>query len=291
MPRVRRGLRSTLLGAAILLAAAPAAAQAQQIPIPIPGGNLPTPPPITAPIFGPFRSVLAQGEGQSVTASDLAANQANGTVPDTFTSQQPLYVGIMPKARTLVPGELDTYYKRTDFGQMPGDVLSYSEPKPGARIFRDRAYGMAHIFGDTRYNLMFATGYATAQERLFLMDALRRTAKGTLAGLTGPSAARGDADQLTDQDFSDAELTEPDAGRVPGARHHAAEVDRLRHGRRGHAARYPVHRLERQRGGERAAPGGVQEALRREDLAQALPRLPRGPGPGGAHRRTQALPE
>ena len=53
---------------------------------------------------------------------------------------------------------------------------------------------------------MFGAGYATAQERLFLMDAVRRTAKGTLAGLTGPSAARDDASQLTDQDFSDAEL-------------------------------------------------------------------------------------
>src|SRR5205814_5417040 len=54
---------------------------------------------------------------------------------------------------------------------------------------------------------MYAAGYATAEERLFLMDAVRRTAKGTLAGLVGPSAAAGDADQLTDQDFSNAELT------------------------------------------------------------------------------------
>jgi acyl-homoserine lactone acylase PvdQ len=204
MPAVRRGLRSTLLAAALLGVIAPAAG-AQSLPgIP---GSVPSPPPITAPVFGPFRSVLAQGEGQSVSATDLAANQANGTVPDTFTSQQPLYVGIMPAARNLVPGDLDQYYKRTDFGQMPGDVGSYSEPRPGARIFRDKQFGMAHIWGDNRYNLMFATGYATAQERLFLMDALRRTAKGTLAGLTGASAARGDADQLTDQDFSDAELT------------------------------------------------------------------------------------
>src|SRR3954453_7729677 len=203
MPAVRR---ATLIAVAIALCA-PARAQAQPVPLPVPGGNLPTPPAITAPVFGPFRSVLAQGEGQSVSATDLAANQANGTVPDTFTSQQPLYVGIMPAAKHLVPGDLDHYYKRTDFGQMPGDVGSYSEPRPGARIFRDQAFGMAHIWGDTRYNLMFATGYATAQERLFLMDALRRTAKGTLAGLTGKSAAEGDAAQLTDQDFSDEELT------------------------------------------------------------------------------------
>jgi acyl-homoserine lactone acylase PvdQ len=200
-------VRRAALIAFVIALVAPAAAGAQSIPLPVPGGNLPSPPAITAPVFGPFRSVLAQGEGQSVTASDLAANQANGSTPDTFTSQQPLYVGVMPAARGLVPADLELYYKRTDFGQMPGDVMSYSEPRPGARIFRDQAFGMAHIWGDNRYNLMFATGYATAQERLFLMDALRRTAKGTLAGLTGESAAEGDAAQLTDQDFSDEELT------------------------------------------------------------------------------------
>src|SRR4051812_34837436 len=207
MPPVRGGIRRTTLGliaaaAALVGASAPASAQ-----ISLPGGNPPGPPPITAPIFGPFRSVLAQGEGQSVSATDLAANQADGTVPDTFVSQQPLYVGVMPKARTLTPPDLDRFYKNITFGQMPGGIGSYAEPLPGARIYRDKTYGMAHIFSDNRHDLMFATGYATAQERLFLMDALRRTAEGRLAGLTGASAARGDADQLTDQDFSPEEPT------------------------------------------------------------------------------------
>src|SRR3954468_16265241 len=201
MPPVRRGI-TALVASAVLAGASPAAAQ-----LPIGGGPTATPPPITAPVFGPFRSVLAQGEGQSVSAADLAANQANGTVPDTFTSQQPLYVGIMPHASSLTAGDLDTYYKNTTFGQMPGGVGAVSEPRPGALIFRDKRFGMAHIYASKRADLMFATGYATAQERLFLMDALRRTAKGTLAGLTGASAARGDANQLTDQDFSDQELT------------------------------------------------------------------------------------
>ncbi|HEY0633272.1 MAG TPA: penicillin acylase family protein, partial [Thermoleophilaceae bacterium] len=196
-----RGGIVALVAGALLASAPPASAQ---LPI---GGGQPSPPPITAPIFGPFRSVLAQGEGQSVSATDLAANQSTGAVPDTFVNQQPLYVGIMPHAKTLTPGDLDTYYKNTTFGQMPGGVGSVTEPRPGALIFRDKRFGMAHIYAGNRKDLMFATGYATAQERLFLMDALRRTAKGTLAGLTGPSAARGDANQLTDQDFSDQELT------------------------------------------------------------------------------------
>ncbi len=165
------------------------------------------PPPLDVPALPGFHSVLAQGEGQSVTATDLAANQATGAVPERFVDQQPLYDGIMPHASTLTEADIPTYYKDATFGSMPGGVESVTTPRPGVQIFRDRAYGMAHVYGDTRADVMFGAGYATAEERLFLMDALRRTAKGTLAGLTGPGSARGDAQQLTDQDFSDEELT------------------------------------------------------------------------------------
>ena len=72
------------------------------------------------PVFGQFRSVLAQGEGQSITSADLAAYQASGEPPDSFVNQQPLYVGIMPHANSLTPGDLNTYYKNTRFGSMPG---------------------------------------------------------------------------------------------------------------------------------------------------------------------------
>src|SRR4051812_39742557 len=90
MPAVRPGRSILMAVIAALAAAAPASAQ-----LGLPGsGNVPDPPPITAPVFGPFRSVLAQGEGQSVSATDLAANQADGTVPESFVSQQPLYAGI-----------------------------------------------------------------------------------------------------------------------------------------------------------------------------------------------------
>ena len=78
---------------------------------------------------------------------------------------------------------------------------------PGATIYRDKRFGMAHVYAKTRADLMYAAGFAQAQERLFLMDVLRRTAEGTLAGLLGASAASGDAAQLTNQDFSPAELT------------------------------------------------------------------------------------
>jgi acyl-homoserine lactone acylase PvdQ len=166
-----------------------------------------SPPAITAPKFSGFHSVLAQGEGQSVNGADLAAYEATGNPPDPFVSQQPLYVGIMPHAGTLTAPDIDRYYKNTTFGQMPGGVKSVTTPEPGVRIFRDKRFNVAHVYGDTRAQLMFGAGYATAQERLFLMDAVRHTAEGNLAELTGPGSAQDDSAQLTDQDFSPKELT------------------------------------------------------------------------------------
>ncbi|HZU60741.1 MAG TPA: penicillin acylase family protein, partial [Solirubrobacteraceae bacterium] len=166
----------------------------------------PTPPKLAVPSFGSFRSVLAQGEGQTITATDLAQYETLGTIPPSFTNQQPLYVGIMPHASTLTASDLNVFYKNTKFGSMPGGVGSYESPRPGVQIFFDARYGMAHIYAQNFNELTWACGYEQAQERLFLMDVLRRTAEGRMAGLLGPSAASGDASQLTTQDYSPAEL-------------------------------------------------------------------------------------
>jgi acyl-homoserine lactone acylase PvdQ len=180
------------------------------------------PPPLAVPAFGAFRSVLAQGEGQQVNAFEFGQYQLSGEPPASYTSQQPLYVGVMPKAASLVPEDLDRFYKSTQFGQMPGGIARDYSPRPGVRILRD-GFAMAHIYGDTRADVMFGAGYATAEERLFAMDALRHAAKGTLAQLTGPNGAQMDREQLTDQDFTDDELRAqfdalPDKFGEPGAR-------------------------------------------------------------------------
>src|SRR4051794_7101118 len=164
------------------------------------------PPAITAPKLGHFRSVLAQGEGQQLNTFEFAQYEASGNPPATYTNQQPLYVDIMPRASSLTAGDLDVFYKPTDFGSMPGGVGTTETPRPGVQIFRDAKFSMAHIYGNTRDDVMFGAGYATAEERLFAMDALRHAAKGTLAELTGPDGAEMDRQQLTDQDFTDDEL-------------------------------------------------------------------------------------
>lgn len=177
-----------------------------QLPLPIGGSRPAEPPGIGVPVFGTFRSVLAQGEGQQLNALEFGAYQLSGEPPETYVNQQPLYVGVMPRATSLQPPDLDRFYKPTEFGQMPGGVARESRPRAGVRILRDGRFGMAHVWGDTRADVMFGAGYATAEERLFAMDALRHAAKGTLAELTGPDGAEMDRQQLTDQNFTDEEL-------------------------------------------------------------------------------------
>lgn len=61
------------------------------------------------------------------------------------------------------------------------------------RIERDR-FGIPHIHADNPTDLFFGFGYATAQDRLFQLDWLRRKARGRLAEILGPEAF--DADLL-----------------------------------------------------------------------------------------------
>ncbi len=63
--------------------------------------------------------------------------------------------------------------------------------RKSARITRDR-WGVPHVFADNDRDLFFGFGYATAQDRLFQLDYLRRKARGTLAEVLGPEAVDSD---------------------------------------------------------------------------------------------------
>lgn len=85
-----------------------------------------------------------------------------------------------------------------------------------ATIARD-ALGVPHIESATWEDAIFLQGYATAQDRMWQMDALRRLAAGELAEVVGKSALESDQDarrlrlaQIAD----DAERTMPDADRA-----------------------------------------------------------------------------
>ena len=157
----------------------------------------------------PFRNVLPAGQGETVNAAELAASQASGDPPASFTSQNGMYTGLVGAAPRLRAADLDRFFKPETFGVPAGQGVSAVSPRPGVRIARD-AYNVPHVTGDTRADTMYGAGYATAQDRLFFMDVLRHTGRARLTELIGPGEddanVKADAAQLKVADYSEAEL-------------------------------------------------------------------------------------
>ena len=168
--------------------------------------------------------MLAFGEGQSTTASGLAAFESGGTVPGADLSQQQQYEGLEQAWPNVTAANLGTYYKDSDFlaepsasafGGLTGSVGSSATgnppavetPEQGVTVVREPPYDVPRIYAETRAEAMWAAGYVTAEDRLFFMDVLRHTAEGTMSELLGASSAQSDSAQLGVQDASPAQLT------------------------------------------------------------------------------------
>src|SRR5437764_2605916 len=136
---------------------------------------------------GGFRNVLPPGEAGTDNAAQLLQFEAKGTTPPHWTDQQPLYDRLIQGAEGLTNKKIGRYYKDATFGVKKNAVESTETPKQGVTIIRDKQYGIPHIYGDTRADTMFGEGYASAQDRLFLMDILRHTGRAQLSSFIGGS--------------------------------------------------------------------------------------------------------
>jgi acyl-homoserine lactone acylase PvdQ len=147
-----------------------------------------------------FHSVLAYGAGEATSALALARNQVDDSVPESFTSEAGLYNAVVTKQPH---GDLARYFKDSSFAQITGDTEKVGD----ATVVRDTTYHVPHIYGASRSGAMYAAGYVTAENRLFLMDVLRRTSEGSLSELLGPDQIPGDSAALGQFDLSPEELT------------------------------------------------------------------------------------
>lgn len=140
-------------------------------------------------------TVLAPGNSMTFTLDGQGAGTASGE-PDDFgdhvDDQREMYWDHQFKDGRFVDGCDDP-----------------EQPRPGVEICWSE-FGVPAIFADTTDDLAFGTGWAHAKLRLFLTDAIRRTARGTLSELAGPGA--GGATLAEDvrtryQTYSEDELT------------------------------------------------------------------------------------
>jgi len=127
-------------------------------------------------------SVLPPGQSGFFSAAGQLAGTLSGNPADYgayVDDQRGLYWSFAAKPATL--------------GERPG---SAEVPKDGVEIFRD-AHGVPIVYASTVRDLWYGVGYAVAHDRLFLMDSIRRFARGTLAELTGCGSVPADLQQRT----------------------------------------------------------------------------------------------
>jgi acyl-homoserine lactone acylase PvdQ len=129
-----------------------------------------------------------------------------GTDNQHATTEIAPYDNLASAYPSLTSGDIYRYFKDSHFGVV-GAVGRQYTPRPGATIIRDAQWGVPHIYGTTDDDVWFASGYASAEDRLSIMDLLRALGRSDTLDLTG-SAAGYAADVQTARLFgySDADL-------------------------------------------------------------------------------------
>ena len=108
---------------------------------------------------GPAFDILAPGQW-----GGLPANQYS-------TDQGQLYDALTPLQGHVTMADVSRDYLSEKFG-VQGPVVRVERPKPGLTIYRD-AHDIPHIYGRTRADVMFGSGWVAAEDReLLLLEGL-----------------------------------------------------------------------------------------------------------------------
>jgi acyl-homoserine lactone acylase PvdQ len=158
--------------------------------------------------YGTFYNILPAGTNGTDTFAQLLAFKANGTYPAHSNDQLGMYSALTTAAPNIQDSQISSYFKDATFGVKPGNVDSSmtESPEPGVTIEFDKGFGVPHVYGDTRAELEFGIGWATAQTRLFEIDVLRHAGAGTLASFAGGSNAGMDEGTWEDAPYTQQDL-------------------------------------------------------------------------------------
>jgi acyl-homoserine lactone acylase PvdQ len=151
--------------------------------------------------FGQFRNILPPGNNGFDNTAQLALYEATGQQPANFNDQRQMYSNLTTAAPNIQPSQIGDYFKDATFGVQSGNVVRTESPEGGVTIEWDK-FGVPHIYGDTRAELEFGAGWATAESRLFEIDVLRHVGEGTLASFAGGSNASLDETTWTEAPYT-----------------------------------------------------------------------------------------
>jgi acyl-homoserine lactone acylase PvdQ len=157
--------------------------------------------------YGGFRDVLPPGANGFANLGQLIAWELLGIRPPHNGDQITMYANLTTATPNIQPAQIGQYFKDATFGVRAGDLASSENPEPGVTIERDGQFGVPHIYGDTRADLMFGIGWATAEDRLFFIDALRHAGRGELAQFAGGSNVAMDEMVWANEPYTEQDLT------------------------------------------------------------------------------------
>ncbi|WP_374106652.1 penicillin acylase family protein [Kitasatospora aureofaciens] len=152
--------------------------------------------------------ILPPGENGNATLAEILLNRMFGSRPAHTDDQLGPYAGLAAGYPGLTEAGLRDFFNDASFGVPADQVASTASPRGDVTIVRDKATGVPHITGTTRYGTEFGAGYAAAQDRLWVMDLFRHVGRGQLSGFAGGAAANRQLEQTFWQaaPYTEAEL-------------------------------------------------------------------------------------
>lgn len=140
---------------------------------------------------GQVFNIVPPGSTGTYSLLDYTAFQATGARPAHTDDQEAMYANLVTKAPNLTAAEISTFYKDASFytDAIHAERVETFAAHPGTVILRDSAFGVPHVYGVTRADTEFGSGYAAAEDRLFEMDVLRHVGRAQLTSFIGPSAS------------------------------------------------------------------------------------------------------
>jgi acyl-homoserine lactone acylase PvdQ len=158
--------------------------------------------------YGGFRNILPAGTHGTFSGNDILQFECCQTYPPHSTDQLSMYENLVYATPGLTAAQIPNFYKDASFGVQTGQVERTYSPRAGCTVQRDSNFGVPHIYGVTRSDVMFCTGYVGAEDRLFLMDALRHAGRAELSGFAGGLNKRMDAETWAIAPYTEADLQE-----------------------------------------------------------------------------------
>ncbi|MFB9239102.1 penicillin acylase family protein [Plantactinospora siamensis] len=165
--------------------------------------------------------IVPPGENGNATLVDILAHQTLGTRPAHSADQLGRYADLVSGYTGLTDEQIANFYNDSSFGVPAGQAERTYSPRDDVTIVRDKTIGVPHVTGTTRAGTMFGAGYAGAEDRLWVMDLLRRVGRGQLTPFAGGAPGNRELEQQVwrNSPYTEADLQrQVDTLRTKGAR-------------------------------------------------------------------------